>query len=51
MGDLETTTGYISEIEGGFMSATSHCIMFNFHPLLEMTPLLAREASVKVKKN
>ena len=37
VGDLETTTGYILEIEGGSMFAISYCIMFNFHPLLHMT--------------
>ena len=40
VGDLETTTGYISELEGGSVLATSYCIMFNFHPSLEMTPVL-----------
>ena len=40
VGDLETATGYISELEGGSMFATSYCIMFNFHPLLEMTPVV-----------
>ena len=39
VGDLETTSGYISEIEGGSMFATSYCLMFNFHPKLEMTPI------------
>ena len=39
MGDLETTTGYISEIEGGLMFATSYCLMFNFHPKLYMIPV------------
>ena len=40
VGDLETNTGCISELEGGSMFATSYCIMFNFHPLLEMTPVV-----------
>ena len=39
VGDFETTTGYISEIEGGSMFAMSYCLMFNFHPKLEMTPI------------
>ena len=39
VGDLETTTGYISEIEGGSMFASSYCLMFNFHPKLKMTPI------------
>ena len=34
------TTGHISEIEGGYMFAKFYCIMFNFHPLLEMTPVV-----------
>ena len=34
VGHLETTTGCIS---GGSMFATSYCLMFNFHPSLEMT--------------
>ena len=38
-GDLETTTGYISEIEGGFMFATSCCFMFNFNLKLQMIPI------------
>ena len=38
-GDLETTNGYVSEIEGGSMFATSYCLTFNFHPKLEMTPI------------
>ena len=32
-------TGYISEIEGGSMFATSYCLMFIFHSRLEMTPI------------
>ena len=40
MGDLETTTGYILELEEGSMFATSYCIIFNFHPLLEMMPVV-----------
>ena len=39
LGDLETTTGYISEVEGGSVFATSCCLMFNFHPKLNMTPI------------
>ena len=39
VGDLETTTGYIYETEGGSMFATSYCLMFNFHSKLEMTPI------------
>ena len=39
VGDLETTTGYISEIEGGSIFATSYWLMFNFHPKLNMTPI------------
>lgn len=39
MGDLETTTGYISDIEGGSMFATSCCIMLSFHPFLQMPPV------------
>ena len=39
VGDLETTTGYISEIKGGSMFATSYCLMFSFHLKLEMTPV------------
>ena len=38
VGDLETTTGYISEIEGESMFVTSYFLMFNFHPNIEMTP-------------
>ena len=37
--DFETTTGCISEIEGGSLFATSYCLMFNFHPKLEITPI------------
>ena len=37
--NLETTTGYISEVEGGSMFATSYCLMFNFHPKLNMAPV------------
>ena len=36
---LETTTGYISKIEGGSMFPTSYYLMFNFHLKLEMTPI------------
>ena len=36
VGDLEATTGYISEIEGGSMFATSYRLTFNFHSKLEM---------------
>ena len=36
-GDLEITTGYILEIEGVSMFATSYCLMFDFHPMLQMT--------------
>ena len=36
VGDMETTTGYISEVEGGSVFATSHCSMFNFHPKLKI---------------
>ena len=39
VGDLETPTGYICEIEGGSMFMASYCLIFNFHPKLEMTPL------------
>ena len=39
VGDLETTTRYISEIDGGSMFATSCCLIFNFHPKLKMTPI------------
>ena len=39
VGDLETTTGYISGIEGGSVFATSYCLMLNFHPKLKMTPI------------
>ena len=39
VGDLKTTTGYISEIEGGSLFATSYCLIFNFHPKLKMTPI------------
>ena len=39
VGNLETTTGFISEIEGGSMFATSYCLMFNFHPKLDMIPI------------
>ena len=39
VGDLEITTDYISEIEGGSMFATSYSLMFNFHPKLKMTPI------------
>ena len=38
-GDLETATGYISEIEGGFTFATSCCFMFNFNLKLQMIPI------------
>ena len=37
--DLETTTGYISETEGGSMFAMSYSLIFNFHPKLKMTPI------------
>ena len=37
--DLETTTGYISEVEGGPMFAIPYCLMFNFHPKLNMRPI------------
>ena len=43
--DLETTTGCISEIEGGSMFAKSYCLMFNFHPKLEMTPITCLRSS------
>ena len=36
-GDLETTTEYISETASGSMFTTSYCLMFNFHPKLEIT--------------
>ena len=39
LGDLETTTRYISEVEGGSMFATSYCLMLNFHPKLNMRPI------------
>ena len=39
VGDLEATTGYISEIEGGSMFATFYCLMFNFHSELNMIPI------------
>ena len=39
VGDLETTTGYISEVEGGSMFATSFCLMFSFRPKLNVTPI------------
>ena len=39
VGDLETTIGYISEMEGSSMFATSSCLIFNFHPKLKMTPI------------
>ena len=39
LGDLETTTGYISEIVEGSVFITSYCQMFNFHPNLKMTPI------------
>ena len=38
-GDLEKTTGYKSKKEGGSMFPTSYCLMFNFHPKLNMTPI------------
>ena len=50
IGDLETTTGYISEIEGGSMFATSYCIMFNFHPLLEMPLIVCSHSFGKIEK-
>ena len=37
VGDLEITTGYILEIGRGSMFATFYCLMFSFHPRLEMT--------------
>ena len=40
-GDLETTTGYIFDIEGGSMFATSYVLMFNFHPKLNMSPIIS----------
>ena len=40
VGDLETTTGYISEIEGSSMFTTSYCLMFSFHPRLDMIPII-----------
>ena len=49
--DLETTTKYISEMEGGSMFATSYCLMSNFHPKLKMTPTLVFVVLVKLKKN
>ena len=39
VGDLETTTGYISEVEGRSVFATSYCLMFTFHLKLNMTPI------------
>ena len=39
IGDLKTTTGYILEIEGGSIFATSYCLMCNFHPKLKMMPI------------
>ena len=39
VGNLETTTGYISEIEGGSIFATLYCLMFKFHPKLKMMPI------------
>ena len=39
VGNLETTTGYISEIESGSMFATSYSLMLNSYPTLEMTPI------------
>ena len=39
VGDLEITSSYISEIEGGSMFATSFSLMFNFHPKLNITPI------------
>ena len=39
VGDLETTRGYISEVKGGSMFVASCCLMFNFHPKLDMTPI------------
>ena len=50
VGDLETTTGYISEIEGGSMFATSYCIMFNFHSLLEMPPIVCSRSFGQTEK-
>ena len=44
VGHLETTTGYISELEGGSMFATSYCIIFNFHPLLEIAPVVCSKS-------
>ena len=38
VGDLKPTAGYILEIEGGSVFVTSYCLMFSFHPKLEMTP-------------
>ena len=40
VGDLKPTAGYILEIEGGSVFVTSYCLMFNFHPKLEMTPVM-----------
>ena len=40
VGDLKPTAGYILEIEGGSVFVTSYCLMFNFHPKLEMTHVM-----------
>ena len=39
-GDLETTTGYISEIECRSIFATSYVLMFNLQPKLNMTRII-----------
>ena len=44
MGDRETITRYIPELEGGSMFATSDCIILNFHPLLEMVPVVCSKS-------
>ena len=40
-GNSETTTGYISDIEGSSMFPTSYVLMFNFHPKLNMSPIIS----------
>ena len=39
-GDLETTNGYMSDIEGASMFSISCVSMFNFHPKLSMSPII-----------
>ena len=49
-GNFETTTGYIFDIEGGSMFATSYVLMFNFHPRFNMSPIISLRSFVQNEK-